>query len=66
MYYIYIYIIYIYIYIYIYIIIYIYILYIYIYIYIGFFYRHNDELFFSYLWSFVHKFTSSSTNPIAS
>ena len=27
--------------------------------------RHND-LFFSYLWSFVHKFTSSGTNPIAS
>ena len=30
---------------------------------LGFVYRHN-ELFFSYLWSFVHKFTSSSTNPI--
>ena len=27
--------------------------------------RHN-ELFFSYLWSFVHEFTGSSTNPIAS
>ena len=24
--------------------------------------HHHDELFFSYLWSFVHKFTSSSTN----
>ena len=23
---------------------------------------HHHELFFSYLWSFVHKFTSSSTN----
>ena len=32
---------------------------------LGFVNRHN-ELFFSYLWSFVHKFTSSSTNPIAS
>ena len=32
---------------------------------LGFVYRHN-ELFFSYLWSFVHKFTSSSTNPIVS
>ena len=32
---------------------------------LGFFYRHN-KLFFSYLWSFGHKFTSSSTNPIAS
>ena len=32
---------------------------------LGFVYRHN-ELFFSYLWSFVHEFTSSSTNPIAS
>ena len=32
---------------------------------LGFVHRHN-ELFFSYLWSFVHKFTSSSTNPIAS
>ena len=31
----------------------------------GFVYHHN-KLFFSYLWSFVHKFTSSSTNPIAS
>ena len=29
---------------------------------LGFVHRHN-ELFFSYLWSFVHKFTSSSTNP---
>ena len=28
---------------------------------LGFVYRHN-ELFFSYLWSFVHEFTSSSTN----
>ena len=26
----------------------------------------DNELFFSYLWSFVHEFTSSSTNPIAS
>ena len=32
---------------------------------LGFVHRHN-ELFFSYLWSFVHEFTSSSTNPIAS
>ena len=32
---------------------------------LGFVYRHN-ELFFSYLWSFVHKFVSSSMNPIAS
>ena len=32
---------------------------------LGFVNRHN-ELFFSYLWSFVHEFTSSSTNPIAS
>ena len=32
---------------------------------LGFVYRHN-ELFFSYLWSFVHKFISSSMNPIAS
>ena len=32
---------------------------------LGFVHRPN-ELFFSYLWSFVHKFTSSSTNPIAS
>ena len=31
----------------------------------GFVHRRN-ELFFSYLWSFVHKFTRSSTNPIAS
>ena len=31
---------------------------------LGFVNRHN-ELFFSYLWSFVHKFTSSSTNPRA-
>ena len=31
---------------------------------LGFVYRHN-ELFFSYLWSFVHKFVSSSMNPIA-
>ena len=30
------------------------------------FVHHHNELFFSYLWSFVHKFTSSSTNPIAS
>ena len=28
---------------------------------LDFFHRHN-ELFFSYLWSFVHKFTSSSAN----
>ena len=28
---------------------------------LGFVYPHN-ELFFNYLWSFVHKFTSSSTN----
>ena len=28
---------------------------------LGFVYRHN-ELFFSYLWSFVHKFISSSMN----
>ena len=32
---------------------------------LDFVHRHN-ELFFSYLWSFVHKFTSSSTNSIAS
>ena len=32
---------------------------------LGFVHRHN-ELFFSYLWSFVHKFKSSSMNPIAS
>ena len=32
---------------------------------LDFVHRHN-ELFFSYLWSFVHKFTSSSANPIAS
>ena len=32
---------------------------------LGFVYRHN-ELFFSYLWSFVHKFISSSMNLIAS
>ena len=32
---------------------------------LGFVHRHN-ELFFSYLWSFVHKFTSSSMNPIVS
>ena len=32
---------------------------------LGFVNRHN-ELFFSYLWSCVHEFTSSSTNPIAS
>ena len=32
---------------------------------LGYVYRHN-ELFFSYLWSFVHKFVSSSMNPIAS
>ena len=32
---------------------------------LGFVHRHN-ELFFSYLWSFDHKFISSSTNPIAS
>ena len=32
---------------------------------LGFVYRHN-ELFFSYLWSFVYKFTSSSTNLIVS
>ena len=32
---------------------------------LGFVNRHN-EFFFSYLWSFVHEFTSSSTNPIAS
>ena len=32
---------------------------------LGFVYHHN-ELFFSYLWSFVHKFVSSSMNPIAS
>ena len=30
------------------------------------FVHHHNELFFSYLWSFVHKFTSSSTNPIVS
>ena len=30
------------------------------------FVHHHNELFFSYLWSFVHKFTSSGTNPIAS
>ena len=32
---------------------------------LGFVYRHN-ELFFSYLWSFVHKFISSGMNLIAS
>ena len=32
---------------------------------LGFVHRQN-ELFFSYLWSFVHKFTSSSMNPVAS
>ena len=32
---------------------------------LGFVHCHN-ELFFSYLWSFVHKFTSSSTNLITS
>ena len=32
---------------------------------LGFVNRHN-KLFFSYLWSFIHEFTSSSTNPIAS
>ena len=32
---------------------------------LGFVCCHN-ELFFSYLWSFVHKFTISSTNPITS
>ena len=32
---------------------------------LDFVHRHN-ELFFSYLWSFVHKFTSLSANPIAS
>ena len=32
---------------------------------LGFVNRCN-ELFFSYLWSFVHEFTSSSTNPTAS
>ena len=32
---------------------------------LDFVHRHN-ELFFSYLWSFVHKFTSLGTNPIAS
>ena len=32
---------------------------------LDFVHRYN-ELFFSYLWSFVHKFTSSGTNPIAS
>ena len=30
------------------------------------FVHHHNELFFSYLWSFVHKFTSSSTNLIVS
>ena len=30
---------------------------------LDFVHRHN-ELFFSYLWSFVHKFTSLSANPI--
>ena len=32
------------------------------------FVHHHNELFFSYMYllSFVHKFTSSSTNPIAS
>ena len=29
---------------------------------LGFVHRHN-KLFFSYLWSFVHIFTSSSMNP---
>ena len=32
---------------------------------LGFVNRHN-ELFFSYLWSFVHEFTSSSIKLIAS
>ena len=32
---------------------------------LGFVYCHN-KLFFSYLWSFVHKFISSSMNPIVS
>ena len=27
------------------------------------FVHHHNELFFSYMWSFVHKFTSSSKNP---
>ena len=35
------------------------------YCFLGFVHHHN-ELFFSYLWSFVYKFTSSNTNPIAS
>ena len=30
------------------------------------FVNHHNELFFSYLWSFVHEFTNSSTNPIVS
>ena len=30
------------------------------------FVRRHNELFFSYLWSFVNKFTSSGMNPIAS
>ena len=30
------------------------------------FVHHHNELFFSYLWSFVHKFISSSANPIVS
>ena len=30
------------------------------------FVHHHNELFFCYLWSFVHKFISSSTNLIAS
>ena len=30
------------------------------------FVNRDNELFFSYLWSFVHEFTSLSTNPIAS
>ena len=30
------------------------------------FVHHHNELFFSYLWSFVHKFISSTTNPIES
>ena len=30
------------------------------------FVHRDNKLFFSYLWSFVHKFSSSSANPIAS
>ena len=30
------------------------------------FVHHHNELFFSYLWSFVHKFIISSANQIAS